>query len=125
MTDENKKKILIVEDEVALSKALSIKLTKEGFNVLLAQNGKVGLDVALKEHPDLILLDIMMPVMDGMAMNNKLREDAWGKTANVIFLTNVSDENKWANFLGGRHYLVKSSWPIEYVVKEVKKQLGI
>ena len=125
MTKTNGKKILIVEDELPLLKALSIKLTNEGFTVLQAQNGQIGLDLALKEHPDLILLDIVMPVMDGNTMNDKLRADDWGRTANVIFLTNVTDENKWANFLGGRHYLVKSSWTIEDIVTEVKKQLGI
>ena len=80
------KKILIVEDETPLRNAVSDILTFEGFGVLQAKNGQEGLDIALAEHPDLIVLDIMMPVMDGMASLRKIREDeSWGKNAHIVF----------------------------------------
>lgn len=115
----------IVEDEVSLLEVLSDKFVKEGFNVLQAKNGDEGLKVALAEHPDIILLDIIMPVMDGMTMLKKLREDSWGKDAKVIILTNLSDNEKTAQALdgGSDDYLVKSDWKIEDVVKKVEEKL--
>ena len=122
---ENKKKILIVEDEISLLNALRDKLTHENFAVLEAKNGEEGLAVALREHPDLILLDIVMPKMDGMTMLRKLREDLWGKSAKVIILTNLSDKEKMAEALEQKlhKYLVKSDWKIEDVVAKVREQL--
>jgi len=124
-----KGKILIVEivdDELSLLEVLTDKFSKEGFKVLRAKNGKDGLKVALTEHPDIILLDIIMPVMDGMTMLKKLREDEWGKDAKVIILTNLSDNEKTAQALadGSNDYLVKSDWKIEDVVKKVEERLG-
>ena len=69
------KKILIVEDELSLREALAKKLVSENFEVLEAENGQIGLEVATREKPDLILLDIIMPVMDGMTMLKKLKEN--------------------------------------------------
>jgi CheY-like chemotaxis protein len=81
-------KILIVEDEISLQKALNDTLAHEGFEVLTAGNGKTGLKSALDNRPDLIILDILMPVMDGMTMLKKLRKDPWGMHVFVILLTN-------------------------------------
>ncbi|OGH71913.1 MAG: hypothetical protein A3G00_00140 [Candidatus Magasanikbacteria bacterium RIFCSPLOWO2_12_FULL_43_12] len=122
---ENKKTILVVEDEISLLNALCDKLTRENFAVLEAKNGEEGLEVALREHPDLILLDIIMPVMDGITMLKKLREDAWGKNAKVIILTNLSDNEKVAEALEqkSQEYLVKSDWKIEDVVAKVRERL--
>lgn len=119
-------KILIIEDESSLRNALRDKFTRDGFEVLEAKNGEEGLDVALREHPDLILLDIVMPKMDGMTMLTQLREDEWGKTARVITLTNLSDTEKVAEAIehGSYEYLVKSDWKIEDVVATVRKKLG-
>ncbi len=82
------KKILIIEDELAYVSLLRDTLAKT-YQVIVAKNGKEGLEYAIKEHPNLMLLDIKMPVMDGMTMLGKLRKDAWGKTAKVILLTNL------------------------------------
>ena len=122
---ENKKTILVVEDEISLLNALRDKLTREHFAVLEAKNGEEGLEVALREHPDLILLDIVMPKMDGMTVLRKLREDLWGKSAKVIILTNLSDKEKMAEALEQKlhKYLVKSDWKIEEVVAKVREQL--
>lgn len=115
------KKILIVEDEQSVLRILSEKLTEEGFEVIRAKNGKEGLIAAKKHHPDLILLDVIMPVMDGMTMLKKLREDEWGKTAKITILTNLSDGTvAEAVEQNVNDYLVKSDWKLEDVVKKVK-----
>lgn len=128
MVEKLNKKILIVEDEAPLRTAVNDILTFEGFEVFQAKNGQEGLDLALKEHPDLILLDLMMPIMDGLTMLEKLRQDAeFGKHAAVILLTNINDPDKvaMATEAGSYDFLVKSDWNIEDVVKKIKGRLGI
>lgn len=122
MTNGNgQKTILIAEDELLLRNALRDKLMREGFAVLEAKNGKEGLKIALSKHPDLILLDIIMPIMDGMTMLAKLREDKWGKDARVIVLTNLSEI---AVAHESYDYLVKSDWKIEDLIARVREKLG-
>lgn len=119
------KKILVVEDDKVLLNLMRDELTSEGFEVLGAANGKDGLDLALKAHPDLILVDIMMPIMNGMEMTTELRKDEWGKTAEIIVLTNLNSEKNIAEFLekGAYDYLLKSDWSIDELVKRVKNKL--
>lgn len=87
------KKILIVEDEQAYVRLLRDELS-HNYEVLDVPDGKRGLAMAIKEQPDLILLDIRMPIMDGMAMLEELRKDHYGATAKVILLTNLEAEGK-------------------------------
>jgi len=124
MNNKNKS-ILIVEDESALRSVLRDKLMSEGFDVLEAKNGKEGLVLALREHPQAILLDIIMPVMDGMTMLTKLRQDKWGESAKVIILTNLADTEKVAEAIehGSFEYLVKSNWKLGEVVEKVKESV--
>ncbi|NQU83611.1 MAG: response regulator [Parcubacteria group bacterium] len=118
------KKILIVEDEISLIRILSARLKEEGFDVLEANNGKKGLEIALKEHPDLILLDIIMPLMDGMKMLEKLRKDSWGKEAKIIVLTNLSNGTVGeAVEKGVKDYLIKADWKLGEVIEKVKNRL--
>jgi DNA-binding response OmpR family regulator len=119
------KKILIVEDEASLVKALFDVIKKEGYEVETAENGQTGLVLALKSHPDLILLDIIMPVMDGMTMLRKLRQDAWGKDAKVILLTNLSGVEKMteSSAEGVHDYLIKSDWSLDDIIKKIKTKL--
>jgi len=121
------KKILIIEDEPSLLDVLEDKFSTEGFDVLKAENGNRGLEIALKEHPDLILLDIILPEMDGMTMLKKLREDVWGKDALVIILTNLNDAQSVLQSLenGVYDFLVKTDWKLEDVLKKVKEKLRI
>jgi len=122
-----KKKLLIIEDEQPLLEALTDKFELEGFEVCMATNGEAGLKEALSCHPDLILLDILLPKMNGLTMLDELRKNVWGKTAKVIVLTNLSDwdsTNKAVNH-DVHDYLVKSDWKIEDVVKIVKKKLNM
>jgi CheY-like chemotaxis protein len=125
MINQIKKKVLIAEDDDSLLSVLSDNFSIDGFTVFGAVNGKEALDMALTEHPDLILLDIQMPVMDGLEMLDKLREDDWGKHAEVILLTNFADTDKVARAAekGAYDYLVKSDWKTEDIVKKVKNKL--
>ena len=121
------KKVLVVEDETPLRDALESKFELDGFSVTVAQDGEEGLKLALKNHPDMILLDIIMPKMDGLTMLKQLRENAWGKTVKVIIITNLAswDETHKAVNYNIHEYLVKSDWKIEDVVKMVKKKLDV
>lgn len=124
---QKKFKILIVEDETPMREALLFKFQKEGFEVIAARDGEEGLSLAEKERPDLILLDIIMPKMDGMTVLQKLRGEDWGKDIPVILLTNLSESEKAIEAMGkGVHdYLVKSDWRLEDVVAKVRERLGI
>lgn len=119
-------KILIVDDEPALLTALVDKFSRAGFTVTIAKNGEEGLKSALNNRPDIILLDIIMPVMDGITMLYKLRKDPYGKNVKIILLTNLSDPGKITASLTKEvnGYLVKSDWKIRDVVKQVSKKLA-
>lgn len=125
----NNKKILITEDEEVIQKAISDALSNQEFSTLIAKDGEEGLGIALKEHPDLILLDILMPKMDGMIMLQKLRLDEWGKTVPVIILTNVSpNTNSVINSVlqnEPAYYLVKSDVKLEGIVEKIKEVIKI
>lgn len=127
---EDNKKILIieeVEDDVNLREALHDRLSREGFTVIDAKNGEEGLEVALSHHPDLILLDILMPKMGGLEMLRKLRKDPTGKNIPVIIFSNYGNNNNVANAieLEANDYLIKSNWTLEEVTEKVKEKLGV
>jgi two-component system, OmpR family, alkaline phosphatase synthesis response regulator PhoP len=119
------KKILIVEDERTILGPLTKKLEKEGFDVQQAPDGEIGLRTALQKRPDLILLDIVMPEMDGMTMLENLRTDTWGRDVPVVILTNLDDGKKVAEATkhGSFDYLVKSDWSVSDVVDKIKQKL--
>ncbi|MCI0542743.1 response regulator [bacterium] len=121
------KKILIVEDEMYLRIPLAGQFKAEGFDVFEAKNGLEGLEHALAEHPDIIILDIMMPKMGGTEMLEKLWEDPWGKNALVLILTNSVERDFVKDILGKNmpEYMVKSDWDISDIVKKVKHKLGM
>lgn len=122
-----KKSILIVEDELPMLRALADKFSREGFEILEAKDGKDGLSMALSHRPDLIILDIFMPVMDGKTMFERLRKDAWGKAVPVIILTNLNPDDKTLDELmknGPSHYFIKSKWKLEELVEKVRQQVS-
>lgn len=127
--DKIDKKILIIEDEEAMLKALDDTLTNAGFSTIKATGGGEGLNSAFALHPDVILLDILMPKINGMEVLKKLREDAWGKTVPVIILTNVSPDSDAAlNAVvedQPAFYLIKSDIKLDFVVEKVKEVLKI
>jgi DNA-binding response OmpR family regulator len=125
---ESSKKILIIEDELPMLKALSDKFSREGFSVLEARNGEEGLGMALKEKPDLVILDLFMPVMDGKVMMKELRKDEWGKKVPIIILTNLNPDDETLNEImasGPSYYFIKSKWQLEDLTEKVKKELGM
>lgn len=127
--DPAKKKILVVEDDRALLGALAEKFTSEGFAVLSAKNGGAGLANALANHPDIILLDIVMPDMDGLTMLEKLRaSNSWGKSVQVILLTNVTPDSEEVMSRITRNepafYMVKSDYMLTEVVAKVRECLA-
>ena len=129
MADNTQKTILIVEDEPALLKVYAEGLNEVRFRVLRAKNGQEGLELALLHKPDLILLDILMPVMDGLTMMKKLREEhLWGKGVPIIFLTNLSaSEEKIMKAITDyepAYYLIKSDYTLEGVVEKIKERLS-
>jgi CheY-like chemotaxis protein len=117
------KKILVVEDEPSYQRILKEKLGSEGYEVISAMNGEDGLAQAFKYHPELILLDIRMPKMDGLEMIKMLRYDVWGKTAKVIMLTNISEVEKVQQAIESEVfiYLVKADTKLEYIVDRIKE----
>jgi DNA-binding response OmpR family regulator len=120
------KAILIVEDEEPLLKALDDILSDQGYKTLKAKDGKQGLESALANKPDLILLDILLPKLNGMELLKKLRKDKWGKTARVVLLSNLSDSQHIADALdlGVRTYLLKSEINIDNVIQKIEEQLA-
>lgn len=115
------KKILIIDDEADIRKPIADILTQAGYKVSQAENGEIGLNMALKEHPDLILLDIIMPVMNGQETLQKLRQDSWGKDAKVTMLTAMDDTKNMATAYtaNASDYLIKSQIDIDEFVKQV------
>lgn len=116
------KKILIIEDEPAMGRALEIECKNHGYDAVYAKNGEEGFSAALSEKPDLILLDILMPRMDGLTVLRKLRDDAWGKTAKVIIFTNLqADDQVMAQIIRSEpaYYFIKSDWKIEDLMSKI------
>ena len=125
--------ILLVEDEDILVRTLKEKLMEEGFIVDTANNGVDGLKLALTEHPDLILLDILIPKLDGATMLKGLRVDSWGAHADVIILTNVKETDKLNEMMNigldipnnKFEYLVKTDLSLASIVDKIKQRLLI
>jgi len=124
---KTQKTILVVEDEKNLRDAITDVLGRNGFIALNAKNGKEGVELALSKHPDLILLDLIMPEMDGMTALKNIRQDSWGAHVPVIILTNVSAASEQIIDDMVTHkpmnYLIKSDWKIHDVVKKVEEIL--
>src|SRR6476659_4234724 len=85
-------KIAIIEDDQAISQMYRIKFESEGYQVETAENGKLGLALCEALKPDIVLLDLMMPEMNGDEMLAHMRKTAWGKNIKVIILTNVGEQ---------------------------------
>lgn len=120
------KKILVVEDSALLREVLRDSLEGAGFVAIEAENGKVGLESALRSLPDLIVLDLVMPVMDGVAMYQKLRTTPWGASVPVIMLTATKSE-KVTSWLNSEQldFFMKDNAMIEEVVICAKQRLGL
>lgn len=123
----DKYKIALIEDDEVQVKFLIGGLRDGGFEVIHASNGEQGLKLIQSEKPDLVLLDIIMPEMDGLTMLKQLREKEWGKNIPVLVLTNLSDSRSVAEAIekGAYGFLQKTQWTIEDVVKKIKEKLSV
>jgi len=119
------KRILIIEDEPDIREAMAEALVQAGFDALTAENGSVGLELAIAEKPDMILLDIIMPIMDGHETLSRLRQDPWGKSVKVIMLTSMDDvKNIGTAHEGGiTDYIIKAHSSLDDIVKKVKLEI--
>ena len=119
------KTILFIEDEAALQKSVGEILKQEGFDVVSALNGVDGLRLAGEKHPDLILLDLILPKKDGFEVLRELKAAEETKDIPVIILTNLEtaqDIGK-ALELGATTYLVKANYDLEEVIKKIRETL--
>jgi two-component system alkaline phosphatase synthesis response regulator PhoP len=121
-----KTKILVVEDEPSVSGMYKFKLEQAGYEVKIAENGEQGLSLAEEFLPNLILLDLKMPVLSGDEMLKILRSREWGASIRVVVLTNISKSEAPSilRFLGVDRYIVKVHTVPEEVVKIVKDVLA-
>jgi len=120
------KTILFIEDESALQKTIGEILSQEGYEVISALDGEVGLKLAKIKKPDLILLDLILPKINGFDVLKKLKEEAETKSIPIIVLTNLegTEDVKEAIELGAQTYLVKTQYTLEEVVEKIKSALG-
>ena len=118
--------ILIVEDDRSIRELYLLKFQLEGFTVAAAEDGQQGLAAAKKIKPDLILLDIMMPVMKGDEMLTKLRAEDWGASIRVVILTNLSKDEapQSLRFLHVDRYVVKAHHTPKQIIDIVNEILG-
>jgi DNA-binding response OmpR family regulator len=118
--------IAIIEDDLAIAQMYRLKFEAEGYKVEIAENGKLGLELCEQMKPDLVLLDLMMPEMNGDEMLEKMRGTDWGKDIKVIILTNVGQQEapeKLKN-LHVRGYVVKAEMTPKQVAELAKKELA-
>lgn len=119
-------KILVVEDNKILYGMYQRLLQNHGHQVSIGVDGEEGLRLALQQHPDLILLDIRMPKMDGMTMLKLLRHDSWGANVPVILLTNLDTSDEILQGVVEDHpayYMIKSNVEHEQVLENIKMAL--
>jgi len=118
-----KTKILIVEDDAFLAEMYATKFKLEGFEVVVAGDGEEGLKLAGSEIPDIILLDILLPKLDGFAVLKKVKKDSKTKAIPVILLTNLGQKDDIKKGLeeGAEGYLIKAHFMPSEVVDKVRK----
>lgn len=121
MTKQRKKLLLLIEDNPLLVGMYKAAFQKKGLTVLFAHDGETGIKIATEKKPDLILLDILMPGLDGLSVLNKLRENPTTKNLKVIILTIVTDKTvqERAKKFGVLDYLLKQELKLHEIVERV------
>lgn len=121
-----KNKILIIEDDNFISDMYRMKLESEGFNVRIAEDGQKGLEEVNKEKPDLVLLDVVMPRMDGFGVLQTIKEDPEVQSVPVVLLTNLGQKESVEKGLklGALDYIIKAHFTPAEVVEKVKEILN-
>ncbi len=120
-------KIVLAEDDEMLAEIYQTRLQLAGFDCKRANNGLAGLELIQKEVPDLVLLDLMMPIMSGEDVLKAVRSSEWGKSIKVVILTNISEAEApdSLNELGFERYIVKANLVHDQLVTIVKEVLNI
>lgn len=119
---EEKIRVLLIEDEKEVAELYKLKLTLDGYEVIVAESGQEGLEKAFKHNPELIFLDIKMPEMDGFEVLKKLRKSSKTESTPVIILSNFDEEDliEKGLTLGANEYLIKSQFTPEDISEKVK-----
>lgn len=126
MAETKKSTIFIVEDDPFILRVYERKLTNEGFNIVLATNGAEAFERIKDTMPDLILLDLVMPMKDGFELIAELKGDEKLKTIPIVVLTNLRQKKdiERVQSLGVNEYLIKSDNSIQGVVAKIKEVLA-
>ena len=126
MAEEAKGNVLVVEDDEFISMIYEKKLSMEGFDVRVAKNGEEALSMMREREPDLVFLDILMPVKDGLETLREIRTDAKLGGIKVVMLSNLSqeEEKNWAKSLGAIDYLVKSNLSVQDLAKKANEYIA-
>jgi DNA-binding response OmpR family regulator len=121
------KKIVVVEDESFLLKALNMQLLNNGFDVCSAEDGATGLELVRETMPDLVLLDIILPKMNGFDVLKELKKDKKTKKIPIIILSNLGqdEEKKKGLKLGAADYYVKASTSLDTITGKINKILKL
>jgi len=119
------KKILLIEDDLSLQKAFVDFLKKENYQVLTANDGLKGLEIAKEEKPNVILLDLILPKMKGLSVLEKIKEDELTKDIPVIILTNLEDPEGIEKAIekGATAYLIKKDYSLKELLEKIKENL--
>ena len=125
MPESKKKNILLIEDEEMLASMYETKFQNEGYQIQKALDGETGLKLAQEKRPDLILLDIIMPKLDGFSVLKKIKEDPKLKDVPVILLTNLGQDEDVdkGNKFGAAGYLIKANLTPGEVIEKIKQYL--
>ncbi len=120
-------KIAIIEDDSVISQMYRMKFEADGFEVQIANNGRDGVALVQEFAPDMVLLDMQMPIMNGDEALKNIRKEDWGKTVPVMILTNLGEEEAPSDIrsLGIESYIVKADLTPRQVVERVKTTLGL
>lgn len=122
---DNKKKVMIVEDDTVLANALSLALEDQGYQISLATDGEEAEKMIVQERPDLILLDLLLPIKNGFEVLKVVRQNPDTKDISVVILTNFEQETSIDEGmrLGAKDYIVKANIDIKDVPGIVKKYM--
>lgn len=120
-------KIAIIEDDPVINQMYRMKFEADGFDVQMADNGQSGVELVKNFQPDIILLDLQMPHMNGAEALTEIRAAEWGKDTPVLILTNLGEEEApdTLKVLGVSSYIVKADLTPKQVVARVKETLGV
>ncbi len=124
MKEGTKKKILILEDEKPLAHALLLKLTHEGYEVTVADNGEVGISILDKEKFDLVITDLIIPGLDGFGVLETIKTKKLNVPVIVMTNLNQEEDRKRASDLGAVEFFVKSNNTLSQIVEGITKKIG-